>query len=101
MKLLFRILGVLLFLTFFFFALKNTEEVALRFFLGHVWRAPLVLLLLGFFAGGAVLGVVAMMPTVLRQRRELGRNRKAAVALRAENSAHALARMQPPQPDSF
>ena len=32
---------------------------------------PLVLLLLGFFAGGAALGLVAALATLLRQRREL------------------------------
>ena len=65
MKIIFRIVAAILFVIFFGFALKNTQEVALQFFLGYEIRGPLVLLLLGFFAAGAALGVLAMTPTVL------------------------------------
>jgi lipopolysaccharide assembly protein A len=99
MKILFRILAVALFIVFFGFALKNTQEVALQFFMGYEIRGPLVLLLLGFFAGGAVLGVLAMTPTFFRHRRELTRHRKAIATLQKENQAQLLARTQPPQPD--
>jgi lipopolysaccharide assembly protein A len=102
MKILFRILAVALFIVFFGFALKNTQEVALQFFMGFMGyeiRGPLVLLLLGFFAGGAVLGVLAMTPTFFRHRRELTRHRKTIATLQKENQAQLLARTQPPQPD--
>ncbi|WP_293778120.1 lipopolysaccharide assembly protein LapA domain-containing protein, partial [uncultured Oxalicibacterium sp.] len=56
MKIVFRILAAILFIVFFGFALKNTQEVALQFFMGYELRGPLVLLLLGFFACGAALG---------------------------------------------
>jgi uncharacterized integral membrane protein len=99
MKILFRILAVALFIVFFGFALKNTQEVALQFFMGYEIRGPLVLLLLGFFAVGAVLGVLAMTPTFVRHRRELARHRKAIVTLQKENQAQMTARTQAPQPD--
>jgi putative membrane protein len=73
MKFLSRIVGIILFILFFVFALKNTQDVALRFFLGYEIHAPLVLMLLAFFGGGAVLGVLAMMPSVLLYRRRQAR----------------------------
>jgi lipopolysaccharide assembly protein A len=101
MKILSRILGTILFVIFFGFALKNTQEAALQFFLGYEIRGPLVLLLLGFFAAGAVLGVLAMTPTVFRHRRELNRHKKTIGEMQKENEARQLARTQPPQPDSI
>jgi putative membrane protein len=100
MKILFRILAVILFVVFFGFALKNTQEVALLFFMGYEIRGPLVLLILGFFAVGATLGVLAMTPTVFRHRRELAKQRKTIATLQKENQAQLLARTQPPQPDA-
>ena len=60
------------------FALSNTETATLRFFgiPQFEWRAPLVLFLLAFFAGGALLGVLAAMPMVLRRNRELAALRR-------------------------
>ena len=73
MKLVARILAAILFVLFFGFALKNAHEVTLRFFLDHEVHTPLALLLLAFFAAGAVLGVLAMMPTLFRKRRALNK----------------------------
>lgn len=99
MKPLFRIAAVILFIIFFGFALKNTQEVALRFFLDYEIRGPLVLLLLGFFATGAALGVLAMAPTMFRYRRELSKQKKTIMAIQKESHAAQAARAQPPQPD--
>lgn len=101
MKILFRIVGVLLFVVFFGFALKNTQEVALSFFLDYEIRGPLVLLLLGFFAGGAVLGVLAMTPTVFRYRRELNREKRVSALNQQQAEAQQAARANPPQPDNI
>src|SRR5690606_8790798 len=101
MKIVFRILAAILFLVFFGFALKNTQEVALQFFMGYELRGPLVLLLLGFFAGGAALGVLAMVPTVFRYRNEAARHRKTIVTMEEAAQSDALARSQPPQPDGI
>lgn len=100
MKIIFRIVAAILFVIFFGFALKNTQEVALRFFFNYEVRGPLVLLLLSFFSGGAALGVLAMIPTVLRHRRDLSRQKKTIATMEQENAAQQLARVQPPQPDS-
>jgi uncharacterized integral membrane protein len=100
MKLVFRTVGIILFILFFGFALKNTDEVVLRFFLNYEIKSPLVLLLLAFFAAGAVLGVLAMTPTVFRHRRELSRHKKAAIVQQKASDAQEQARIQPPQPDS-
>jgi uncharacterized integral membrane protein len=100
MKILSRIIGTILFVIFFGFALKNTQETALQFFLGYELRGPLVLLLLGFFAAGATLGVLAMTPTVFRHRRELNKHKKAIAEMQTENETRQLLRTQPPQPDS-
>jgi len=100
MKILFRIVAVILFVIFFGFALKNTQEVALRFFFDYEIRGPLVLLLLAFFASGAAFGILAMIPTVFRYRRELARHKKTVTAMEQENEAKRQARIQPPQPDS-
>lgn len=100
MKLVSRIIAVLLFIVFFGFALKNTQEVALRFFLDYEIRGPLVLILLGFFAAGATLGVLALTPTVFRHRRDLSKHKKTIMAMQKENEARQLSLAQPPQPDA-
>jgi uncharacterized integral membrane protein len=58
------------------FAAKNIQPVTLRFYFDRALEAPLVLLLLGFFALGAVFGVAALLTTVVRQRREISILRK-------------------------
>jgi len=100
MKIITRIVALLIFIMFFGFALKNTQEVALRFFFNYEMHGPLVLVLLGFFASGAVLGVLAMTPTLFRHRREVSRQKKQIAALQKEADALHLARAYPPQPDS-
>jgi len=60
------------------FAVKNTEPVTLRFYFDLAWQAPLVALLLAFFAGGALVGLAAVLTTVLRQRREIQQLRRDA-----------------------
>ncbi|MFH1603846.1 MAG: LapA family protein [Pseudomonadota bacterium] len=69
-------LRVVLFLALFLFALKNTDTVTLRLYFEQVWRAPLILVLLVFFAGGAVIGVLATLATLFRQRREIAALRR-------------------------
>jgi putative membrane protein len=53
------------------FAAKNTDPVALRFYFGLSWQAPLVAVLLAFFVAGAALGLLAMLGSFLSQRREI------------------------------
>ena len=64
---------IALFVVLAAFAAKNTDPVRLRFYFDLAWEAPLVALLLAFFAVGVALGVMAMLGTTLAQRRELAR----------------------------
>lgn len=92
MKIVARIIAAMLFVLFFGFALKNTHEVSLRFFMNVEWHGPLVLLLLAFFVFGAALGVLAMTPTVFRHKREISRQKSAISTLQQESGsqqAHA------------
>lgn len=69
---------VFLFLCALGFALTNQDIATLRFIgsSDFEWRAPLVIFLLLFFAAGAALGLVSIVPTLFRQRREIGRLRR-------------------------
>ena len=58
------------------FAAKNVEPVTLRFYFDTVLEAPLVAVLFAFFAAGALFGILALLGTVLRQRREISLLRK-------------------------
>ena len=73
MKQLFRLLQWILkaaiFLILLAFALNNKEEVAVHFFWGLAWQAPMVLVLLCVFTLGVVVGVIGMVPRWWRQRR--------------------------------
>jgi lipopolysaccharide assembly protein A len=61
---------VLVFLLLIAFAAKNVEPVTLRFYFDLALQTPLVLALFGFFALGALFGVLSLLTTVLRLRRE-------------------------------
>jgi len=86
-----------LFLAALGFALSNTAVTELRFFgMETAWRAPLVIFLLIFFAAGALLGLLGVLPTWYRLRREIGRlRRELRVAEKAAASA-ASSRSAPP-----
>lgn len=58
-----------IFFTLFAFALNNQHVVAVYFFFGTNWKAPLVLVVLAAFACGLGLGVLAMMPRWWHQRK--------------------------------
>ena len=81
MKFVSTIIGCVLFVLFFGFALKNTDQAVLRFFLDYELRAPLALILLGFFIAGAFLGILAVTPTVFRHRRESNKHKSTIDAL--------------------
>ena len=62
---------LLVFLLLVAFAAKNVEPVKLRFYFDLVLEAPLVAVLFAFFAAGALFGILALLGTVLKQRREI------------------------------
>ncbi len=71
---------LVLFVLFFGFALNNTAHTELHFFSGWTWQAPLIALLVAFFFGGVVSGMVAMLPTWLRLRLEIRRLKKSLLS---------------------
>jgi uncharacterized integral membrane protein len=60
------------------FAIRNTQLTTLQFLLDYAWEAPLVIILLAFFAGGALLGVLSVVGVIFRQRREIARLKRDA-----------------------
>ena len=65
----------LLFFILFAFALNNQHVVELKWMLGWRWQAPMVFVVLAVFALGCVTGVLAMLPSWWRHRRD-ARNRQ-------------------------
>ena len=72
---------IFIFLFLLAFALKNSDLVSVRFFFDTVWQAPLVIIVLAFFAGGAALGVLSLLGTVFGLRREVSRLKREAKQL--------------------
>jgi lipopolysaccharide assembly protein A len=62
------------------FAVKNSQLVELHGLPGYSWQASLIFVVLVAFVAGVLIGLLAWLPTVVRQRRELGRLRKLAAA---------------------
>jgi putative membrane protein len=69
---------ILIFLFMLAFAIKNTDTVNVRFILDTSWQAPLIIVLLVFFAAGASLGVLSLLGTVFGLRRELTQLKRSA-----------------------
>ena len=69
MRLLAWALRGFIFFALFAFALNNQQEVAVHWFFGFEWHAPMVIIVLAAFAAGCAIGVLAMVPSWWRQRR--------------------------------
>ena len=82
MRYLSGLLKIILFVFLLGFAVKNSDLVVLRYYLGYQWQAPLVLVILVFFTLGVIAGVAACLGYLFRQRRELQRLRQTAVLSR-------------------
>lgn len=85
------ILRVALFIVLLGFAVKNDQPITLRYFFGYEWQSSLVIVLLIFFAAGAAVGVLAMLPNVLKQRREIARLKR---DIRIKNKLASIGEMQ-------
>ena len=77
------------------FALKNAQQVEVFGLPGQSWQAPLVFVLLVAFVAGVVIGLTAWIPTVVRQRREIARLKRAA-----EQQAQVASLVSPPAQDA-
>jgi len=75
MRTLFAVIKSVLFIALFVillgFAVKNSDPIVVRYFLGFEWQAPLVFILLVFFAAGVGIGSVASLGIVVRQKRTI------------------------------
>lgn len=60
----------LLFVLLFAFALNNQHVVELKWMFGWHWQAPMVFVVLGVFALGCATGVLSMVPSWWRHRRD-------------------------------
>ena len=76
------------------FALKNSQPIDIHGFPEQRWQAPLVFVLLVVFVAGVVIGLLAWIPTVVRQRREIARLKKAATQ---QAAISAISGTEPPR----
>ena len=79
-----------LFLALFAFALNNQQPVDVHGFFGLTWHTPLVIVVLLAFALGALLGVMAMLPSWWRARRALAPAAVSVPDSQAPSSTNAL-----------
>jgi uncharacterized integral membrane protein len=71
MRFLTWLLRIILFLLLLGFAVKNSDPVVVHYYFGQQWHAPLVFVLLLSLCVGAVLGILASLSQIFRQRREI------------------------------
>ena len=62
---------IVIFVLLLGFAVKSLDMVTLNYFMGYQWQEPLVVILLAFTILGVVIGLLAAMSTLFRQRREI------------------------------
>jgi uncharacterized integral membrane protein len=62
------------------FGAKNVEPVTLRFYFDLAVEAPLILIMFGAFALGALFGILALLGKLVRQRRQIQLLRKTAAS---------------------
>jgi len=96
MKTVFWIFKLALFFIALTFAVKNTDSVTVRYYLGAEWQAPLIFVILVVFCLGAATGVIVSLGPVIRLRREVARLRKQAPTVSASTIVPAAARGVPP-----
>ena len=70
MRVLVWLFRAFIFFTLFAFALNNQQTATVRWFFGVEWHAPMVIVVLVAFAAGCAIGVLAMVPSWWRHRRD-------------------------------
>jgi uncharacterized integral membrane protein len=98
MRILSWFLRLVVFLLLFGLALNNLEPVTLHLLFGTQWHTPMIVLLLTVFALGAVLGVLALLPSWMRHRRRAGRRADKEPAAAMTSRAPAAPTEFPQQP---
>lgn len=96
MQFLALLLKVALFVLVLSFALRNTDPVTVRYYFGGEWRAPLVFVMLAAFAAGVAAGLFAVVPGLIRRRREIAALRRQIRARERAETAAAAPEVPPP-----
>ncbi|MGH8747283.1 MAG: LapA family protein [Burkholderiales bacterium] len=92
---------LIIFLFLLALAAKNVAPVTLNFYFDRSWQAPLVVVLFGFFAAGALFGLISMVSVFLGQRREIQRlKRGMREHAKATDAARATGSGRPPVADA-
>jgi uncharacterized integral membrane protein len=97
MRVLNWLLRAALFILLLGLAVKNDQTVILKYFFGLEWETNLVILLLVFFAIGAIAGILAMFVSLVKQRREISRLKR-DIRLRNELGGMSEDQQTPIQP---
>ena len=71
MQILIWIVRVVVILLIVWFAARNAEPVVLYGYMDSSVKAPLVLILLAFFGGGLLLGLLASLMSIFQLKREV------------------------------
>jgi lipopolysaccharide assembly protein A len=95
MQILIWIVRIVVILLIVWFAARNAELVELKGYMDSSVKAPLVLILLAFFGGGLLLGLLASLMTIFQLKREV---RKLNRAL--QHKTHEASTKLPPISDS-
>ena len=96
MRLIVWLFRAFVFFTLFAFALNNQQTASVHWFFGVQWQAPMVIVVLVAFAAGSAIGVLAMVPSWWRHRRQA--LRQSALPSLAPQAA---ASSQAPPPSEF
>jgi uncharacterized integral membrane protein len=73
MRLLVWLFRGFVFFALFAFSLNNQQQTTVRWFFGVEWHAPMVIVVLAAFAAGCAVGVLAMVPSWWKHRRQAKR----------------------------
>jgi putative membrane protein len=95
------LLKAAIFFTLFAFALNNQGDATVQFFFGYRWTAPMVLIVLGAFAAGLVIGVMGMVPRWWRHRRDALVARQVAKVAQGALSTDIDKQTPVPRPDGL
>ena len=79
-----------IFFALFAFALNNQQDVAIHWFFGVEWHAPMVIVVLVIFGAGCAVGVLAMVPAWWKHRRVARRLVPVAAAAQAPLPSSAV-----------
>ncbi len=71
MQILIWIVRIVVILLIVWFAARNADPVVLYGYMDSSVKAPLVLILLAFFGGGLLLGLLASLMTIFQLKREV------------------------------